>query len=84
MLRLTALVLVLLGVAAAGSFLLLRSDAPELAIGDLTADLVYAASGAVVDTTVVNGKVLMRGGVIEGADEVLARAVERARGLGLG
>jgi 5-methylthioadenosine/S-adenosylhomocysteine deaminase len=67
----------------AADFLLLRSDAPELAIGDLTADLVYAASGAVVDTTVVNGKVLMRGGTIEGADEVLARALERARGLGL-
>lgn len=67
----------------AADFLLLRSDAPELAIGDLTADLVYAASGAVVDTTVVNGEVLMRGGVIEGADEVLARARERARGLGL-
>lgn len=65
-------------------FLLLRSDAPELAIGDFTADLVYAASGAVVDTTVVDGKVLMRGGVIEGAGEVLAKALERARGLGLG
>ena len=65
-------------------FLLLRSDAPELSLGDFTAGLVYAASGAVVDTTVVNGRVLMRGGEVEGADEVLAHALERARRLGLG
>jgi 5-methylthioadenosine/S-adenosylhomocysteine deaminase len=65
-------------------FLLLRSDGPELSLGDFTAGLVYAASGAVVDTSVVNGRVLMRGGEVEGADEVLARAVERARRLGLG
>jgi 5-methylthioadenosine/S-adenosylhomocysteine deaminase len=64
-------------------FLLLRRTAPEVGIGDLTEGLVYAASGAVVDTTVVAGKVLMRGGEIEGLDEVLARAAERARGLGL-
>jgi hypothetical protein len=36
-----------------------------------------------VDTSVVGGQVLMRGGVIEGADEILARARERARRLGL-
>ncbi len=65
-------------------FLLVRSDGPELGLGDFTGGLVYAASGAVVDTTVVNGRVLMRGGEVEGADEVLARAVERARRLGLG
>ena len=64
-------------------FLLLRSDAPELSLGDLTAGIVYAASGAVVDTTVVNGRVLMRGGEVEGTDEVLAQALERVRKLGL-
>jgi 5-methylthioadenosine/S-adenosylhomocysteine deaminase len=64
-------------------FLLLRSDAPELSLGDFTADLVYAASGAVVDTTVVNGRVLMRRREVEGSDEVLAHALERARKLGL-
>ena len=46
-------------------------------------NLVYAASGSVVDTTVVAGRALMRGGEIEGADEVVARARERAEGLGL-
>jgi 5-methylthioadenosine/S-adenosylhomocysteine deaminase len=64
-------------------FLLLRSDAPELSLGDFTGGLVYAASGAVVDTTIVNGRVLMRGGEVEGTDDVLAQALERARKLGL-
>jgi 5-methylthioadenosine/S-adenosylhomocysteine deaminase len=64
-------------------FLLLRTRTPELGVGDLVADLVYAASGAVVDATVVNGRVLMRGGEVDGADEVLAEARERCRRLGL-
>jgi 5-methylthioadenosine/S-adenosylhomocysteine deaminase len=64
-------------------FLLLRRDAPELGVGELIADLVYAASGSVVDTTVVNGRVLMRGGVVEGAAEIVARARERSARLGL-
>ena len=68
---------------ARADFLLVRSGAPELSPGDLTANLVYAASGAVVDTTVVAGRALMRGGVIAGADEVVARARERAAALGL-
>ena len=62
---------------------LVRRDAPELSLGDLEAGLVYAASGSVVDTTVVGGRELMRGGVVEGADEVVARARERADRLGL-
>jgi 5-methylthioadenosine/S-adenosylhomocysteine deaminase len=72
-----------LEVAAPADFLLLRPDAPELGIGDLTTDLVYAASGAVVDTTVVAGQVLMRNGEIPGLDEIVAQAAERARRLGL-
>ncbi len=72
-----------LAAGAPADFLLLRGDAPELSLGDLTAGLVYAASGAVVDTCVVAGRPLMRGGAVEGSDEVLAKAVERARGLGL-
>jgi 5-methylthioadenosine/S-adenosylhomocysteine deaminase len=63
---------------APADFLLLSRDAPELCVGELEADLVYAASGAVVDTTVVAGRVLMRGGEVEGAGEVVARAAERA------
>jgi 5-methylthioadenosine/S-adenosylhomocysteine deaminase len=71
-----------LGPGEPADFLLL-ADAPELSLGDFTAGLVYAASGAVVDTTVVNGRVLMRDGRVEGEDEVLGHALERARRLGL-
>lgn len=72
-----------LTVGAAADFLLLRPDSPELGIGELTADLVYAASGSVVDTTVVAGRVLMRGGEVPELAETVARAAERARRLGL-
>jgi 5-methylthioadenosine/S-adenosylhomocysteine deaminase len=72
-----------LEVGAPADFLLLRAAAPELAIGELTTDLVYAATGAIVDTTVVAGRVLMRDGVIPQLDEIVLRAAERARHLGL-
>ena len=72
-----------LEVGAPADFLLLRPDAPELAIGELTTDLVYAAGAATVDTTVVAGRVLMRGGELPELDEIVARAAERARRLGL-
>ena len=62
-------------------FLLLRRDLPELSVGDLEADLVYAANGSVVDTAVVAGRVLMRGREVEGSDEVLAEVHERAARL---
>jgi 5-methylthioadenosine/S-adenosylhomocysteine deaminase len=68
---------------APADFLLLRPDAPELGIGDLTADLVYAASGVVVDTAVVAGRVLMRGGEVPELEEIVAKAAERAGRLGL-
>lgn len=64
-------------------FILLESDAYELALGDLTSNLVYTATGSVVMTTVVDGRVLMDGGRVEGADEVIAKARERATHLGL-
>jgi 5-methylthioadenosine/S-adenosylhomocysteine deaminase len=72
-----------LAIGAPADFLLLRSGTPELSLGSLTAGLVYAATGSVVDTAVVAGRVLMRGGSVEGEEEVLARARERARRLGL-
>ena len=56
---------------------------PRSSLGELDAGLVYAASGTIVDTTVVAGRVLMRGGVVDGADEVVARARERAERLGI-
>jgi 5-methylthioadenosine/S-adenosylhomocysteine deaminase len=68
---------------APADFLLLDPNAPELAIGDLTADLVYAADRTAVDTVVVAGRVLMRGGLQPDRDEVVAKARERAHRLGL-
>lgn len=70
-----------IAVGQPADFLLVRLDFPSMVPGDLIANLVYSASGAVVDTTIVAGRVLMRGGVIEGADEVLAKATEVARRL---
>jgi 5-methylthioadenosine/S-adenosylhomocysteine deaminase len=59
-------------------FLLLRGSDPELSAGDLEADLVYAAAGAVVDTTVVAGEVLMRNREVAGAEEAVAEIRQRA------
>jgi 5-methylthioadenosine/S-adenosylhomocysteine deaminase len=68
---------------APADFLLLRKDSPDLGIGDLVSDLVYAAAGAAVATTVVAGRALMRDGKTPELDEILAHAAERAGRLGL-
>jgi 5-methylthioadenosine/S-adenosylhomocysteine deaminase len=70
-----------LAVGQPADFLLLRGSDPELSAGDLDADLVYAASGALVDTTVVAGEVLMRGREVPGADEAVAEVRSRAARL---
>jgi 5-methylthioadenosine/S-adenosylhomocysteine deaminase len=72
-----------LDAGAPADFLLVPLDAPELSLGSLDAGLVYAAAGSIVDTTVAGGRPLMRGGRVPGADEVVARARERAERLGL-
>jgi 5-methylthioadenosine/S-adenosylhomocysteine deaminase len=71
-------------VGEAADFLLLRARSHELSLGDLYSDLVYAASGSIVDTTVVGGRMLMRGGEVPGYEEIVARALERSRRLGIG
>jgi 5-methylthioadenosine/S-adenosylhomocysteine deaminase len=70
-----------LGVGESADFLLLRASDPELSAGDLDADLVYAAGGSVVDTTVVSGEVLMRNREVADADEIVAEVRARARRL---
>jgi 5-methylthioadenosine/S-adenosylhomocysteine deaminase len=62
-------------------FLLIRGSDPELSAGDLDADLVYAAAGSVVDTTVVAGRVLMRDRIVPGADELVSEVRARASRL---
>jgi 5-methylthioadenosine/S-adenosylhomocysteine deaminase len=64
-------------------FSLVSRRAPELGPGHLLANLVYAASGSVVDTTVVGGRVLMRHREIPGEEEVLVKAHEAAEALGV-
>ena len=72
-----------LAVGRPADFLLVRLRSPQLGLGELEAGLVYAASGSIVDTTVVAGRVLMSGGRVDGEEEILAHAVEQARGLGI-
>lgn len=69
---------------APADFVVVPADRPELGPGDLVHNLVYAASGAVVDTVVVDGRVLVRGGVVADAEEVRTRAYECAARLGVG
>ena len=47
---------------------------------NVVSHLVYSAQGG-VDTTIVDGKVLMEGGVIPGEEEVLDRAQEQFEDL---
>lgn len=72
-----------LRIGAPADFLFLRRGAPELGIGDLVSNLVYAATGAVVEATVVGGRTLMRDGEVPDLEEIVSRAAERATGLGL-
>ncbi len=72
-----------LEVGAPADLLLVRTDGHELGVGSLEAGLVYAASGAVVEATIVAGRVLMRGGAVAGEAEVVERARERCRRLGI-
>jgi 5-methylthioadenosine/S-adenosylhomocysteine deaminase len=58
--------------------LLLDLDTPEVLLAPFDAALVYSATGSVVDTAIVDGRVLMRHRAIDGEDEVRARAREAA------
>lgn len=63
---------------APADFVLVDSHATELVPGDLVANLVYAANGGLVDSTVIAGRVVMRHRVVDGEDEVRAHALECA------
>ena len=70
-----------LAVGEPADFLLIRGSDPELSAGDPDADLVYAAGGGVVDSTVVAGRVLMRDREVTAAEEIVAEVRSRARRL---
>ncbi|MDO4707185.1 MAG: amidohydrolase [Porphyromonadaceae bacterium] len=57
---------------------LVSLNRPEMTpLNDLVSNLVYSASGSSVDTVIVDGRILMRGGHVEGEEEIMreARAV---------
>lgn len=62
-------------------FILLDTEVPEMAAGDLDARLVYAAPSHTVDTVVVAGAPVMQGRIVPGAEEALAQVRERAERL---
>ncbi len=78
-----------LAVGEPADFLLARADAPELTPGHVLDNLVYAASGSVVSSSVVGGRVLMRDGTVGASgsaaeeEEVRTHVVECARRLGV-
>jgi 5-methylthioadenosine/S-adenosylhomocysteine deaminase len=47
----------------------------------LASDLIYAANGACIDTLICDGRVLMRGRRVEGEEEIMAKAREKAFAL---
>lgn len=64
---------------ALADIVLLKANHPTMVpCHSLVSNLVYAADGSLVDTTIVDGKVLVRHGKAEGADEVLSEAAKRA------
>ena len=62
-------------------FLLLDTNVPELAAGDLDTALVYGAAAEAVQTAVVAGSVVMKDRVVPGADEAISEVRERASRL---
>ncbi|MEP6625317.1 MAG: amidohydrolase family protein, partial [Acidimicrobiia bacterium] len=60
-------------------FLLVDADAVEMALAPLVDALVYSGSGAVVDSVVIDGRVVMEHRRVDGEEEVRARALECAR-----
>src|SRR3954470_4868022 len=60
-------------------FLLVDADAVEMAPAPLVDALVYSASGTVVDSVVIDGRVVMAHRHVDGEAEVRARAGECAR-----
>lgn len=68
-------------VGAPADFLLIRTDIPEMVPGDFTADLVYSASGQVVEHVVVAGRVVMRERAVEHEAEIRGEVLARAARL---
>jgi 5-methylthioadenosine/S-adenosylhomocysteine deaminase len=70
-----------IAVGAPADLLLVDTDHPVLNPGPLVDNLVYAATGEVVDTTIVAGRVVMRHRVVDDVSEVVRQARRCARRL---
>jgi 5-methylthioadenosine/S-adenosylhomocysteine deaminase len=68
-----------IAVGAPADLVLVDTSTPELVPAPLIDALVYSGSGAAVRTVVVDGRVLMRDGHVDGEDEVLEQARASAR-----
>ena len=69
-------------VGRAADFILIDGERPELSPShSLTSDLVYSASGDIVDSVVCDGRVIMRHREIAGEQEILADGRKAARAL---
>lgn len=54
---------------------LVSLNRPEMTpLNNLISNLVYSASGSTIDTVIVDGRILMRGGYVEGENEIMAEA----------
>jgi len=70
-----------LGPGDPADLILVRTDGVEMTPSPLPAALVYATSGAAVDTAVVAGRVVMRNREVPGTEEVIAEVRSRAARL---
>lgn len=62
--------------------LLINLKTPEMVpCHNLISNLVYSANGSVVNTTICDGKILMRDRKVEGEEEILDKAAEVAKDL---
>jgi len=69
-------------VGKAADCLLINTDLPCLVPNhNLISNLVYSASSECVDTVICNGKILMRGRVVPGEEEIIAKARESVKRL---
>ncbi|MBF0382530.1 MAG: amidohydrolase [Magnetococcales bacterium] len=72
----------LLKVGENADIVLVRRQEPELTPNhDFVSNMVYSATGHVVDTVVVAGKILMKNRIIDGESEIRQEAAARAKSL---
>ncbi len=65
----------------AADLILLKQHPIITPLHNPVSNLVYAASGTLVDTTICNGKVLMENGYVPGEDEIISSAEETVKKL---